>query len=122
MNVYFIRDEHDRVKIGSANDPEKCRRQLQRGNADRLEVVRVIKSAEWCFALETWLHERFREYRLPLVFLGRREWFHYREEMMSVQPPPDEVLEGIDLRYFKREIKRSARAAAAAAAAGAGSA
>jgi Meiotically Up-regulated Gene 113 (MUG113) protein len=107
MSVYLIGDEHNRVKIGFSANVEKTRRLLQRGNADRLKVLQIIDN-QLDFALERWLHEKFRKHRIPDDGLsGRREWFHWVDRMMGFNIPDQEVLERLAGRtlWFIREAR-----------------
>ena len=77
-SVYFIADEHGRVKIGNATNPEDRLRALQTGNPDQLQLLRVIAGDE---ATETWLHKHFDALHI------KGEWFHYHDEMLTIVVP-----------------------------------
>jgi hypothetical protein len=85
MSVYFICDEHRRVKIGWANDPVARRNSLQPASADRLQIIRVIAG---CGLLtEQWLHKNFSALRL------HSEWFKFADVMLTISPPKEIDLE-----------------------------
>lgn len=70
MKVYAILNKiNNKVKIGTANNPEERLRQLQTGNSDPLILAAVIN------ANERQLHQRFRRYHF------RGEWFEYSREV-----------------------------------------
>ena len=72
--VYFISDEHERVKIGITNNVNERLRYLQNGNADLLKISKVIAvpNREAAFSLERDMQELFWRARL------RGEWYDAR--------------------------------------------
>lgn len=80
MSVYFIEDEHCRVKIGWAVNPTKRLSGLQAANADLLRIIRVVEGGE----LTEWVLKRhFKKLRV------RGEWFRYSPEMLSIEVPSE---------------------------------
>lgn len=77
--VYFICDEHKRVKIGWAFDPESRLKQLQGSNGDRLKILAIIQrsSENSAITLEKALHNTF----FPLHLRG--EWYKLQEPLIS---------------------------------------
>ena|SRR5271165_420001 len=100
--VYFITDDHGRVKIGSSYDVEARFKALQSDYSDhpaRLRLVRVIEREDF-WRIETWLHEKYRADCHPGAWRpGTREWFTFREEMMSVQPPSKEEFDELQEKH-----------------------
>lgn len=82
MSVYFIRDEYGLVKIGHARDPWRRLQALQTASGLRLAIVRVVDGGQ---KVEHWLHKHFADDRVR----SRGEWFHFREEMLTVVPPDE---------------------------------
>src|SRR3990167_7886868 len=81
MTVYFIRaGEAGPVKIGFTRDIDARLRALQCAAHEKLRLIRQIVGGG---AVEKWMHRRFSEHRI------RAEWFHFSEEMLSVEPPSD---------------------------------
>lgn len=81
MSLYFIRDEHDRVKIGVTRDQNAAPRlaYMQTGNADRLTVARFITGAG--HSAELWFHDHYSDRRI----IG--EWFRWCETMLTLSLP-----------------------------------
>jgi hypothetical protein len=74
--IYFIQDDHNRVKIGYSRNPRARLDGLQTGHADKLRLVRSIEGTE---ATERFLHTQFAHLRL------QGEWFTFCQEMLEVE-------------------------------------
>lgn len=73
--VYFVIDEHKRVKIGKAADPKRRLKMLQSGCADKLEIVGVLAGGR---PLEAELHKLFADSR------QRGEWFELTPKLRDL--------------------------------------
>lgn len=83
MAVYFIQSGDDGpVKIGTAEVVADRVRELQCGNPQPLNLLRVIDGGR---RTEAWLHRHFKASRL------RSEWFAISDEMLTVEPPAEVV-------------------------------
>ena len=72
--------------------PTQCCGRFQVGNADRLTLVATFESP-LAWLLEAWFHVKFWKYRLPGRPGGKPcEWFRFSDEMLSVQPLSEAVL------------------------------
>lgn len=81
MPVYFIRaGKIGPVKIGRAVDVPRRIKLLQAGNHINLEILRTLDAPN---GAETWLHRQF--WRAWI----RGEWFHFRDQMLSIELPAD---------------------------------
>ena len=72
--IYFIGDEHGRVKIGLSENPEARRAALQTGSG---AVLRLLASLPGTYEDERNLQIRFRDYRV------RGEWFQMRGSLRA---------------------------------------
>lgn len=73
MNVYFIiSSDYKAVKIGTAKNVQSRLDQLQTGNHEKLEIIKIIEceSIKKAYFLESGFHEKYKEHRI------RGEWFH----------------------------------------------
>lgn len=75
MPVYFIRDGHGLVKIGSATDPRRRLQSLQIGNPSALVLAAVFDGN---VLEEKALHRLFAEFRV------RGEWFRESDVVAAV--------------------------------------
>lgn len=66
-SIYVMRCG-DKLKIGIAKDPEKRRKTLQTGNAEKI-ILEWSRERADAFHLETHLHQKFSNHRLA------GEWF-----------------------------------------------
>jgi Meiotically up-regulated gene 113 len=77
------------VKIGSSCNVKRRFKALQKDYSDhpaRLKLVRIIEREDY-WRVETWIHEKYLADRcLGSWRPGMREWFTFRDEMMSVEP------------------------------------
>lgn len=96
--VYFISDEHGRVKIGHALDVEKRLSGLQTSCADALYVMRLIDGGE---PTERWLHRRFAAAHI------RGEWFRFVPDMLAVVPPDEVPVRRVVKRRLKLSLKET---------------
>ena len=83
--VYFIADEHKRVKIGAAHDVVRRRESLQLANADKLTTLLVLDGYRYEEAL---IHARFHQHRI------RGEWFKLSPEILAFIAAPKAAAEG----------------------------
>lgn len=69
--VYFIDDKNGHIKIGTTDNIDRRKRQLQTGNALELSLVHYVKldSMADAFALESILHHAFNNYKV------KNEWY-----------------------------------------------
>jgi hypothetical protein len=74
-HIYFIADEHERIKIGFAIDPEKRLKTFQNSNADELTILLIVPGT---YHKEKTLHERFSYLRI-----GDTEWFEKAPEIVE---------------------------------------
>lgn len=96
--IYFIGDEHGRVKIGHALDMQKRLSGLQTSCADNLSILRLIDGGE---PTERWLHRRFAEAHI------RGEWFRFLPEMLSILPPDEIPVPRVVKRRLKLSLKET---------------
>ena len=72
MFLYFVKC-NKYVKIGITNDVEKRIKTLQTGNAENLELIRLIEIPdEDAYKIENAIHNRLKEYRV------KNEWFELK--------------------------------------------
>lgn len=69
MFVYAVKDEQGRIKIGISKNPENRVRNLNIGNADKLELVYTKKSNGGGYSSEVEAHKRAKQHRI------HGEWF-----------------------------------------------
>lgn len=82
--IYFLQAGYH-IKIGyTSNTATLARRiaSLQIGQPHKLRILRTLPTERWT---EFWLHEYFAASRL------NGEWFHFCEEMMTINPPSQRV-------------------------------
>ena len=97
--VYLILDGSTGcVKIGRSKDVGARFRTLQTSSPSKLEILRVVEGGP---AVEKWMHRRFSDYH------HRGEWFHYCDDMATVQPP-DEILKPVT-QTLRRDVRLTAR-------------
>lgn len=70
--IYFLRDEHNRIKIGYARKPISRQLGCQTGNADILEIIGVMEGSH---SKELDLHCLFAESHI------RGEWFEGSQDL-----------------------------------------
>jgi hypothetical protein len=89
MNVYFIRNSSEHIKIGVSNDPVKRLATLQTSNHNKLELLYTVTcgSREEAFSLEKSLHALFSSYR------AFGEWFDVPEGWISLIPSEITLIE-----------------------------
>lgn len=80
--IYFMRASigAGHVKIGWSLDPSGRIAQLRTGQPFEVEVFRTLDAPKWT---EKWLHDHFSSARVI------REWFEYRDEMLTIVPPAE---------------------------------
>ncbi|MFW0776291.1 MAG: GIY-YIG nuclease family protein [Rickettsiales bacterium] len=78
MSVYFIlNSDKTAVKVGYSNNHKKRLRQLQTGNAHKLEIFFLIEQG--CMKLEKVFHDFLRSKNKHI----RGEWFAYDDHVKS---------------------------------------
>lgn len=82
--VYFAKDDYGFVKIGYTAYLEHRIKTLNAGTSSQLRFIRILKGAGQ--PTETWLHNRFKTQRV----WGKKEWFTYTRDMLTVIPPEEE--------------------------------
>lgn len=84
MTCYLLRTEAgDRAKIGWSTGVEARIKLIQAGCWETLVLARTWDGSR---LVEAWLHRRFE--RLNIA----REWFRWSDEMMTIEPPSEDVL------------------------------
>ena len=96
--VYFLTDEHGRVKIGRCETQARIKAVSKKCGAALTLARFIARDDNWL--VETWLHEKFRSDRLPGTYTsGDREWYRFRVEMLEIQPPTKAEMESLIDRF-----------------------
>lgn len=98
--VYFIGDDHQRVKVGWAMDPCERLKMFQVGNADQLKLLHTIEypSKQRARHFESMLHSMFIHIRI----IG--EWFDINGLLYADAPEHGTLGQWIE-RMRKKECK-----------------
>lgn len=76
--IYLIRSSDNTYKIGVSKNPQKRLKNLQTGNANKLELVDRFE-CEQSFKVEKALHRR---YKIEKTESGN-EWLHLKQEQVN---------------------------------------
>lgn len=103
--IYFIRSNHQYIKIGTAVDVSSRRKSLQTGSPVKLKVKAVLPGS---YETERGLHEMFSHIR------HNGEWFRYTDEMKwflrAIQENPSETnIRTLQIQSLQMRLKDKAK-------------